>query len=205
MVKNGRDGGYNHDDLKNRLSGTAFNIGVTGHRKIENSKLCADRVRTILEEVAEKHKNPAAPPLFTILSPLAEGADRLVAEEILKWPRASLHAVLPLSVEDYLSDFQTESSKRIFNNLLKKAENITQIRTQPTRKDAYLSTGHYIVDHCDFLIAIWDGKQGQSKGGTADIVQYARSKICPIFWIESSGSGMIHKENNPFGLANRLA
>jgi hypothetical protein len=41
------------------------------------------------------------------------------------------------------------------------------------RLDAYRRVGHYVVDHCDLLIAIWDGQPARGRGGTADIVQYA--------------------------------
>jgi hypothetical protein len=32
------------------------------------------------------------------------------------------------------------------------------------------------VDLSDLLIAVWDGKEAKGKGGTADIVRYARER-----------------------------
>ena len=40
-----------------------------------------------------------------ILSPLAEGADRLAAKVVLEQPGALLKVPLPLEVRDYLTDF----------------------------------------------------------------------------------------------------
>ena len=53
---------------------------------------------------------------YTILSALAEGADRLVPERALSvLTDVDLHAVLPLKERDYQSDFQTEGSRREFS------------------------------------------------------------------------------------------
>ena len=43
--------------------------------------------------------------LLTVVSPLAEGADRLVVREVLRDRTADLDAVLPLPVDDYVTDF----------------------------------------------------------------------------------------------------
>jgi hypothetical protein len=43
----------------------------------------------------------STPMLFSVLSPLAEGADHLIAREVLKIPGALLEVVLPLEKEKY--------------------------------------------------------------------------------------------------------
>ncbi|MGA3159798.1 MAG: hypothetical protein ABSC77_01175 [Terracidiphilus sp.] len=48
------------------------------------------------------------------------------------------------------------------------------------RRDAYAQAGRYVVDHCDVLIAVWDGKPARGRGGTAKIVQYAQEQNRPI-------------------------
>ena len=35
-------------------------------------------------------------------------------------------------------------------------------------------TGKYIVDECDVMLAVWDGERAHGRGGTADVVEYAR-------------------------------
>lgn len=107
---------------------------------------------------------------FTILSALAEGTDRLVAHEVLRLPDSMLEAVLPLTKEDYLQDFETEESKKEFEELCQSARNVIALKDGPlsvifsttdlteSRKKAYEDVGRYIVvAHSDVLITVWDG------------------------------------------------
>ena len=48
------------------------------------------------------------------------------------------------------------------------------------RRDAYANAGRYVVDHCDLLIAVWNGEPSRERGGTAEIVQYALKQNRPI-------------------------
>jgi hypothetical protein len=41
---------------------------------------------------------------------------------------------------------------------------------------AYLSASRYLIDHCDLLLAVWDGSPATGSGGTADAVAYARDR-----------------------------
>ena len=162
-------------------------IGVTGHRKLRNERLLAKQVQKIgvkIKETISGLKN--RPVEFRILSPLAEGADRLVALELLKVTGSQLQVVLPLEKDEYLKDFAHGESREKFNILLESAASVTQPLSNPKRPEAYMAVGRYIVDHCDVLIAIWDGNTANGKGGTADVVDYAREKKCPVFRIHSN-------------------
>jgi hypothetical protein len=48
------------------------------------------------------------------------------------------------------------------------------------RCDSYAQVGRYVVDHCDVLIAVWDGEPSSEHDGTAEIVQYALERRRPI-------------------------
>lgn len=162
-------------------------IGVTGHRKLQNERVLAKQVQKIVIKIKEtipELKN--IPVEFKILSPLAEGADRLVTRELLKVTGSQLQVVLPLDKEEYLKDFAHGESREEFNILMERATSVIQPVSDPKRPEAYMAVGRYIVDHCDVLIAIWDGKTADGKGGTADVVDYAREKKCPVFWIHSN-------------------
>ena len=39
--------------------------------------------------------------------------------------------------------------------------------------------------NCDLLIAIWDGKPGKGRGGTADTVHFAANFGPPVWWIHA--------------------
>ena len=51
-----------------------------------------------------------------------------------------------------------------------------QMRPEGDDEHSFLEAGRYIVDHCDRLFAVWDGKDAEGEGGTGDIVHYALKK-----------------------------
>jgi predicted flavoprotein YhiN len=53
------------------------------------------------------------------------------------------------------------------------------------RDQAYAAVGRYVLEHCDVLIAIWDGQSAQGLGGTGDIVAQARQRGLPMAWIHA--------------------
>jgi hypothetical protein len=78
-----------------------FRIGVTGHRELDDPDGLRAAVRKALRGLIELL--PVAPTAGltpVVVSALAEGADRLVAEEILADPDARLEVPLPLSPAD---------------------------------------------------------------------------------------------------------
>jgi hypothetical protein len=150
---------------------------VTGHRRLPDEEALAEQVRRALQRTRELlPSSPYTPVLFTIISPLAEGADRLVAREVLKSEGADLEVPLPLPREEYLRDFQSDESKREFDALLSRAREVTELGPSESREKAYESVGHHVVDRCDVLIALWDGEPSRGQGGTAEIVEYARTR-----------------------------
>jgi hypothetical protein len=170
-------------------------IGVTGHRTLGDADAVAARVREALEwirmhsvgqaDAALELGRPSAvspeatPITFKILSPLAEGADRIVVREALQLLKADgivLEAVLPLEPADYVRDFGSASSRREFEELLGQAATCVTMRRVGHRDEAYERAGRYVVNHCDALIAVWDGERARGRGGTAAIVAYAEEQ-----------------------------
>ena len=161
-------------------------IGVTGHRKLDNIPSLTNDIQAALEKVRQMVPPlPHTPLLLTILSPLAEGADRLVVREVLKFPKAVLEVVLPLEQDIYMQDFETTESKTEFEELISQANSIKILPSKGQRNQAYERVGRYIIDQCDVLIALWDGEQAAGRGGTQEIVQYARDTKCPLIWIQT--------------------
>ncbi len=170
-------------------------IGVTGHRKLQNERFIAKQVQKVVLKIKETIPGLKNSPVeFRILSPLAEGSDRLVTRELLKVSGSQLQVVLPLDKDEYLKDFAHQESREEFNILLESATSVIQPISNPKRPEAYMAVGRYIVDHCDLLIAIWDGNTANGKGGTADVVDYAREKKCPVFRIHSNDPKLITYE-----------
>src|SRR5215469_10191391 len=103
-------------------------IGVTGHRRLQSGSALAEQVRTTLERIKQLLPHLSRTPvIFNILSPLAEGADRLVVREVLKFPTSQLDVVLPLEKGDYLLDFESLESKSEFEELLSGARRVKQL------------------------------------------------------------------------------
>ena len=150
-------------------------IGVTGHRRLDDEEALAGQVRRALERVRDLlPTSPHTQVLLTVVSPLAEGADRLVTREVLKNEGADLEVPLPLPRKEYVRDFQSGESKREFEELLSWAREVVELGPSESREEAYERVGRYVVDRCDVLIAVWDGQPSRGQGGTAEIVKYAR-------------------------------
>ncbi len=167
-----------------------LNIGVTGHIDLSDSDAVETGVRAALSALTERFPPTDATEVrFEVLSALAEGADRLLVKEasaMIDSPRLALHAVLPLAVADYMRDFDLERSKSEFRDLLARAARETVMPPAETREEAYEMAGRFIVDHSDLVIAVWDGETSGGRGGTAEIVGYARSHSVPLFVVQAS-------------------
>jgi hypothetical protein len=152
-------------------------IGVTGHRKLADIAAAEAGVDAALAAIEARF--PEEP--FRILSSLAEGADRLVAQRVLARPGARLVAVLPLPRLDYMTDFESQQSREEFLALLGEAEAVIEMPARDSRREAYEQAGRYVVEHSDVLVAVWDGLPAQGRGGTAEIVAWARGLGKAVF------------------------
>ncbi|MCL5745970.1 MAG: nucleoside 2-deoxyribosyltransferase, partial [Acidobacteria bacterium] len=170
-------------------------LGVTGHRTLAAPVAIASRVAEVLSTAIPDFVRSSAelgldtPIYYLAITPLAEGADRLVAREVLALEGAVLEVVLPLDEEEYEKDFDTEKSVEEFRKLLSRAARRVRLHggldpgvslAAAARREAYVEAGRYVVDHCDVLLAVWDGEPPRGKGGTAEVVDYARKLGRPV-------------------------
>jgi hypothetical protein len=161
-------------------------VGVIGHRRLPDDPRLVEQVDRALERVRQLvPSSPDTPIRLAVVSPLAEGADRLVARIVLADPETLLEVALPLPLHDYQTDFTTEESKREFQNLLARAVRVVELPECETRPEAYEQAGQYVVERCDVLIALWDGQPSRGRGGTAEIVEWARERQVPLVWIHT--------------------
>src|SRR5437588_722239 len=87
-------------------------VGVIGHRHLPDDPLLVEQVDRALERVRQLvPSSPDTPIRLAVVSPLAEGADRLVARMVLADPETLLEVALPLPLHDYQTDFTSEESK----------------------------------------------------------------------------------------------
>ena len=189
--------GHRTKDGKGCCLRATVRIGVTGHRRLNDEGTLRQSVRGVLARLDGILSH--TPHAFVVVSPLAEGADRLVVQEVLAWPeteeagRHRLEAVLPLPPANYVQDFGTEESRDEFQSLLTGAASVHLLGTAASRTAAYQQAGRHVVQSCDVLVAIWDGNPARGKGGSAEIVTYARQAGRSLFWIHA-GSGEVVEE-----------
>ena len=165
-------------------------IGITGHRphrlKVPEQHL-ARRVRAVLTGLikASSPKTSMRTPVLDVISPLAEGADRIVAREARALGQR-LTALLPFARRDYETTFGDATTTAEFRTLWKVADERVILNGYRKRAEAgYVAVGMLTLARSDFIITIWDGEPAQGRGGTPEILQNAIEWGIPIIWINA--------------------
>lgn len=156
-----------------------FYVGITGHRFLHDRLVIAfleKQIKKTILDIRREHEN------ILVLSSLAEGADTLFTK-IAIGCGIVFEAVIPFL--NYEEDFNTYESHKLYQNLLQEAAKIHRLRFQKRSNMAYLAGGKWVVNHCDVLIAVWNGLPAAGEGGTGDIVAYAMRKKRPIIHIHT--------------------
>jgi hypothetical protein len=155
-------------------------------------------------------------PRIYLITPLALGADRLAATEALD-QLCQIYVPMPFPQAVYEETFTGSKGNPSDANALSAEEDCAEFRqllssasgrmeldgelsSGPNDDDsagrAYEAVGRFVVRHCDLLLAVWDGKQSNGRGGTAEIVHYAATAGVPVWWIHAQ------KRLEPAWLAN---
>ena len=193
----------------------ALTLGVTGHRLRRApapgetgegaarpfdiaavakalDKVCAAVAAGLNATAASvKHNFNDAPPIVTLISALAEGADRLAAQAALSAGFA-LDVALPCASALYKTSFADEDSRGELNSLLAKARAVLVLplagdaEQPPTERlpAAFEVAGLTMLALSDILVAVWDGKPAEGRGGTGQIVEEAARRGAPIIVVE---------------------
>jgi hypothetical protein len=167
-------------------------IGITGHIGLNPDHI--GKIETTVREAISFMEKQFLERYLTVFSSVALGTDRLVARLMLEKEGSALIAVLPVPKEEYINDFGktdqhnvdyegSEARQEFRYWLANRAIEIIELPFVQTRNDAYLQAGCFIAEHCDLLIAVWDGKKAAGKGGTGDIVREAERLDKPIVHI----------------------
>ena len=148
-------------------------LAITGHRDIIETDELKKELNIYLENLISQNLDKE----ITLLSPLADGADRFVAKLFLekkkKYKTLSLVVPMPFGEERYMEDFDKDS-KEEFLEFLNKADNVFEV--EHLTDSEYLDVGRYVVDNSEILLALWDGTFNGKIGGTGNIVEYAKNR-----------------------------
>jgi len=131
------------------------------------------------------------PPAVTLISSLAEGADRIAARAALEAGFA-LDVILPCPAPIYAETFVDDASREEFASLSRRARATLIL---PLAGDSaaplderlpatYEAAGLTMLALSDILVAVWDGKPAEGRGGTGQIVEEAARRGAPIVVVD---------------------
>jgi hypothetical protein len=152
-------------------------VGFSGHRHIADPARAAAAIAGALGVLRQE-----APGEWIGLSSVATGSDQVFVEQILNLGM-SWHAILPLPRAEFKKDFGAADWDRV-EQLLTRAGHLQVINENGSREDAYLDCGMETVNGSDVLIALWNREPARGKGGTADVVDYAKSIGRPVLILD---------------------
>ncbi len=189
----------------------AFRVGIVGHRphRLPKDRTAQEQLRETLGFILSQVKaaveayagtGPARQwyghekPLLRAASPLAEGCDRLFAEEAISRAYQIL-CPMPFHQPEFEKDFAPEKaeepeSEARFRNLLAQAERAAGVvkfeldGDRAHEAEAYRAAGRIVLNQSDLLIAVWDGKPAAGEGGTAETMREAVRFHVPVIWID---------------------
>ena len=176
--------------------------GVTGHRD-----LLADEVPALREKVRDFFIQLQGdyPDLeLQLITPLAEGSDRLVADVALELG-CNLIVPLPMPQAEYEKDFSSPEAVEEFRGSLKKARviHLRLLKSDPGKSltheekaQQYAQMGIFISNHSQVLLALWDGKPASEVGGTASVVNYHLTAVMPGFSIAEDSPNLLADNEN---------
>jgi hypothetical protein len=159
-----------------------FLVAVTGHRDLrpQDLDLLRQQVRAIFSGMRRRMPNT---PLI-LLTGLAEGADQLVAEVAIEQD-VLLAAAIPMPIDIYKEQMTEEAQKKLDGLLALSmlqimiplaGQTTQQLRTsEAARAECYEALARFLSHYGQSLIALWDGKSSQKRGGTSSVVHYVRS------------------------------
>ena len=175
-------------------------IAVTGHRDLvhEEIPVIRERVSTFLTDLRSEYPDRGV----SVMSPLAEGADQLVAEEALRLG-IPLIVPMPMARNLYVKDFDSVKARENFDFLSSRAAETYELPVTPghsiesiseygdARDQQYAQLGVFLCAHCHILLALWDGKDNDKLGGTGQVVRFHHDDVMPGYTPEATGSGLI--------------
>ena len=153
-------------------------VGITGHQSLSAATvtLIEVAVGSVLDRFAEVRG-------FTSL---AAGSDQIFARCVLA-RGGDLVAVIPSA--NYETSFKAADDLERFRLYTAKAKETIRLPFPRPSEEAYWAAGQKIVELCDCMIAVWDGKPAAGFGGTADVVRWARRVGRPLEVIWPVGAG----------------
>jgi len=157
-------------------------IGITGHMNLTPA------TASLVESAIRRALAPYLPDGLTGVSCAAAGADTIFAEAVLDLDGA-LEVILPAS--DYRERKVKLQHATSFDELIRRASRVRVMPYAESNRDAYQAANEALISSCDRLLAVWDGGSPTDRGGTAAVVESARSRGVPVevLWPDGAQRG----------------
>lgn len=173
---------------------TILTCAFTGHRPMrfsfgydEEDERCVQLKKVLAEQVETLIRCGVS----TFYSGMGLGVDTWGAGIVLgkkkQYTNVRLIAVLPC--ETQANRWSPEQRERYFNTLAE-CDDVITLNTHYT-PDCMFQRNRYLVDHADYLLAVYDGRE---KGGTAYTVRYAQQKSRQIVVIRPDTLEVVSKD-----------
>jgi hypothetical protein len=162
-----------------RVQRVPLRIGVTGHRDVDPADV--DHLRKTVEGLLAQLRRRLPGIHVELVSGMADGADRIAAEAALS-AGMNVHALLPMPLDMYLSDFDEGSQQHLKALLADPRVQTTELelplgidREQASvhgwaRDALYVALADRLREGTSILLAMWDGEDRGLPGGTGDTV-----------------------------------
>ena len=142
-------------------------IGITGHVDVPE-----ETASWVVETLTARLQEFVVPGWLGITC-LAKGADQLFAKVVLGL-QGRYDVVLP--ARDYKQRMIEDGDAEPFCDLLDRASGIATMPFETSSRTAYLAASEAMLERCDVLLAVWDGRPTRRVGDTADVVDKARRR-----------------------------
>lgn len=187
----------------------AFSVGIVGHRpgRLTSADLpllgrvLGDLLTAVWESVRSHFAafggaQPGDVPVLRAISPLAEGADQIFAEQALA-RGYQLVCPFPFPQSEYEKDFEPGRALgpdvlSQFRRLLASAHTAGRLSVvelpgdRRHRGEAYRQAGAEVAGASDLLVVVWDGAWRGSTAGTEGALKLAAARQVPTVWVDAS-------------------
>ncbi len=185
-------------------------LGITGHRNPSTAHLdqLSGELARIFTELRQRF--PHTP--LKLISPLAEGADRIVAKLAVE---NGVGLIVPLAWPADICQEQLHRSgnRGEFDHLVKAAEQVIELplaegitqqslaAEEDARNRQYQQVGAYVARHSQILIALWDGVVKRDGGTSRVITWQQQGALAPyaanLGWLDKVENGPVFHVHTP--------
>ena len=156
----------------------SITIGITGHMDILESE--HDSIKARFKKLIDQFRGNYPDLNIRVITGIAKGADQLITNYCLDLKDSGEPvtpiAVLPMSLKEYKNDFSTESEVKDFSNVLSRLQqsnsDIIELPDESDRDECYANLGHYLINKCDIIVSIWNGKLSKGSDGSIGGTEY---------------------------------